>query len=481
MAFRIYPPIGIARVGNSPTEFYIGPEIPGHLGVELSAAGETAVTRYKADEDEVKRQAARFRLFEVPDGGGVPRPAQLPTGATVEWTVRLVNKKAAVQRGGTPPVQPTRPVPIANPAGRVIDPGLKLVAGANAPGVAFGDGEFLGRRVPLGEIRTDKDQHLLVLGGYGFSSSPTNAPLPSFYTNPGWHDDTSDGPVTARVRLAGDNTVDAAPAWVIVATPDYAPGIQGVVTLYDTLFQVGIDRFGVQPPVQVSFTQHVFPLLQRARRLRWVHADPNWLDVSDDWPRLADASAAQAGFRGNNAELVRSIRDILSRYDLTRQQKSVLDKWEAGTFASDWVGLPQPGGVTADGLTRAALDSTVGQGFFPGIEAGILLTDHSLYRSPFDFRIDHRQAAGGDLTAQMAVPWQADFFDCARSWWPSQRPDDVRVQAAGPAVDRWERGVNSHLGMVNNFAKLGFVTAQKDAQGNIVFAEDQRALADRFV
>jgi hypothetical protein len=35
--------------------------------------------------------------------------------------------------------------------------------------------------------------------------------------------------------------------------------------------------------------------------------------------------------------------------------------------------------------------------------------------------------------------------------------------------------------MVHNFSKLGFITAQKDAAGNIVFAEDQRASSDLLV
>ena len=78
MAFRIYPSIGIARLGNDLTQFYIGPEIPGHPGFDVDALGnETPIKQYKVDDDQIKRQAARFRLFEV-DGGGAPRPAQLP-------------------------------------------------------------------------------------------------------------------------------------------------------------------------------------------------------------------------------------------------------------------------------------------------------------------------------------------------------------------------------------------------------------------
>ena len=52
---KIHPAIGIARLGNSPTGFFIGPEKPG------------AHTRpkggYKDAQGRIKRQAARFRLF----------------------------------------------------------------------------------------------------------------------------------------------------------------------------------------------------------------------------------------------------------------------------------------------------------------------------------------------------------------------------------------------------------------------------------
>ena len=126
-------------------------------------------------------------------------------------------------------------------------------------------------------------------------------------------------------------------------------------------------------------------------------------------------------------------------------------------------------------MTRAALRSTVGRGFFPGIEAGIITQDPTIYASPFDFRLDHAQMRPGDLTAQMAVPWQADFLDCSGAWWPSQRPDNVRRIATSTDMIPWDREVDTHLDMVHNFAKLGFITAQRDAGGNIVFAEEQRA------
>jgi hypothetical protein len=50
---RIHPAIGIARLGNSPDAFFIGPERPGvvHSGP------------FKDEKGRIKRQAARFRLF----------------------------------------------------------------------------------------------------------------------------------------------------------------------------------------------------------------------------------------------------------------------------------------------------------------------------------------------------------------------------------------------------------------------------------
>lgn len=52
---KIHPAIGIARVGNSLTDYYVGPEKP---GVHTRPSG-----GYKDAKGAVKRQAARFRLF----------------------------------------------------------------------------------------------------------------------------------------------------------------------------------------------------------------------------------------------------------------------------------------------------------------------------------------------------------------------------------------------------------------------------------
>src|SRR5712671_1391611 len=103
MIYAIYPPIGIARVGNSPGEFFIGAETPDSPGMELLGDGsEQPVTRRKDAGFRMKRQAARFRIFEFDDAGGEGRPAQLPAGASVRWSVTLANKKDAVKRDPDP-------------------------------------------------------------------------------------------------------------------------------------------------------------------------------------------------------------------------------------------------------------------------------------------------------------------------------------------------------------------------------------------
>jgi hypothetical protein len=66
----------------------------------------------------------------------------------------------------------------------------------------------------------------------------------------------------------------------------------------------------------------------------------------------------------------------------------------------------------------------------------------------------------GFITEKMALPWQADFADCADYWWPSQRPVIVTKQDATQA--EWARGItgvqrNRHLNMVEFWSSLAHV------------------------
>lgn len=457
MAFKIFPPIGIARVGNSQDSFFVGPEVPGSPGIEIADDGsETRLVSYKTDSTKIKRQGARFRIFDV-DSGGNATPLVLATGDSIQWTVKLANKKSAVRRGLAPPSSASRPV--IEDADKVIEPASKNVAGANAPPKSFNDSDFEGRSVPLGDVRTDKNQNLIVLGGFGFSSSPSNSPIGSFYTNPGWHDDTSDGKVTARIiRANGDIEEDIAAAWCIISTPDYAASINGIVTLHDILTQVAIDNLGLAIPDQPSFTKDIFPILVSASSLRFVNLFPDFADISTDWTSLSNSSDASRPAREEALELVGEGVEFLSRFSLTNFQVNYLEKWVDGDFLTDWTGVPLPGAtITAEGLTRAALGGTVGQGFFPGIEAGRIVTDSTLYSSPFEYRFDSASIEPGDITALMAVPWQADFYECQGSWWPAQRPDSIFVSETNDTRAEWARGISGKRELVDKFPGLGFV------------------------
>ncbi len=55
--YVIHPCLGIARVGNSETEYFTGPEAPGE--VPRPEGG------YKDGDGRVKRQAARFRIYAM--------------------------------------------------------------------------------------------------------------------------------------------------------------------------------------------------------------------------------------------------------------------------------------------------------------------------------------------------------------------------------------------------------------------------------
>jgi hypothetical protein len=144
-----------------------------------------------------------------------------------------------------------------------------------------------------------------------------------------------------------------------------------------------------------------------------------------------------------------------------------LNDWVQGNFDDTPVSLSS--GLTAEGLTRSSLEGAAGQGFCPGIEAGIIVLDKTLYSVPFDLRFDHSQVNAGDITGLMAQPWQADFVDCNTEWWPTQRPD-VAPQSGG-AFEDWIRGADSKRLLVERHQRLGFIVQQGAAE---VFVEVER-------
>jgi hypothetical protein len=476
---KIHPAIGIARVGNStrPDGFFLGPEVPGE---SLPPPG-----GYKdpADVSIVLKQACRFWIFGYDERGELV--GELPANASVTWRVQLGNKKAewyefAGPDGETsPPTTPKRNPLVADRASLVITTTVEEIAGPNGQRPLVG---FLGiagnQPVTLGEMRTENDGKLLVLGGSGEASSWTKpiSPIADYVNNNGWHDTTSDGPVTARVVLDGVD-LPVTPAWVIVGPPDFAPAIDSIVTLYDVACQVAVERRWnpdpSDPSFPLTFTEHVLPMLRRAMQYQWVNRvalEGHGPDGPGDFePDLAKLGDPRAEFNVDRQRIFRWVRDpnleptsgeavrqaqrrFMPRLSgdegdntpdkfgtwltVTKAQYAMLLRWSQGDFK------PGPAvslrDLTPDGLDRAALEACTGGAFYPGIEAGWILRRSSQYNEfcRLDHRVPDRYTPGatglepGDVTKRSALPWQADFHDCRTAWWPAQRPDEVLTPEA---------------------------------------------------
>jgi L-Lysine epsilon oxidase N-terminal/L-lysine epsilon oxidase C-terminal domain/von Willebrand factor type A domain len=450
--YKIHPAIGIARVGNSSDEFFIGPE---RQGEEPNPSG-----GFKDAQCRVKRQAARFRIFAHHDDGTVEEITNAE--ADITWTVHLVNKKAANPgRNNT-----------ESAADLTIDPGTRTLNGPNQRKL-FDNGQikFSGApvtTVPLGEIRSDPENHLLVLGGFGKSASPPGTPLDGyFWASDDWYDDVSDGAVTAAIKIRADNSTPAVMgAWVIVAPPKFAPHQENVITLYDRVLQAMADGGLLTAPTVTSYTKDVYPILQRARDTGWVDrtfGSHTWPDpVTDGALRNAIFNRLKApGGGGGNMP---RINDSGTQDDrLTTIQYAHMQRWKDNSYTNDWTGVPSPqADITPDGLDRAALEACVGAAFFPGIEAGGLSGSRPIIvASNFvePFRLNHSIVSPGDITYVMALPWQNDFYQCADNWWPVPRPNYVTRQ--GMPDQAFIGGVVSGgQSMVDNWHKLGFVVRQ---------------------
>jgi len=481
--YKIHPAIGIARVGNHPSAFFIGPEALDSPGAEIGANGaETPVVRYK-DNGLIKRQAARFRIFrfEQDVAGTLQFVGEVTADdATIEWKVDLCNRKAALDHSpaDSHPAD-ARNTDIADRNSLIIrNPQPVTISGKSQPAKEF-NGHFLGKPVFLGDLRTDAKGRLLVLGGRGSSGSvPPGEDLPDFANNDKWHDDVSDGPVTATVKLNGaDQPTIAAhhPSWVAVAPPDFAPGINSIVTLCDVAFQAAIDKGALTPDAKPSFRRHIKPLIERAASLRWVNKFARWADLASvDMNALANTDAGSAQLRKDAAKSLKNpgLRDFV----MPAFMKTYIDQWVAGNFISDLNGT-DPAMPLPEQLDQAALDGCVGNNFFPGIEASINLRDKDIYARPF--RLDHTNLGKvfpGCLTEIMAVPWQADFLDCEGGvWWPTQRPDIAMTDAnniPGSQV-QWVAPIGDHQAMVDQVQRLGFIVPVQQGQQTVHVEQDR--------
>ena len=445
----IYPAIGIARLGNSESEYFLAPEVTDPLPEPPGF--------YRDPTGALKRQSIRFRVYGL-NAAGRAVTELTADNAEIRWTVHLANKKSAwyqfqialdIPEAGSAPPSWLRNITIADRSRLVIDPGLRYITGRHAgdgPAYRFDTGTFLGTRVYLGELRTDPQGRLIVFGGRGKSASYNGAKAVTFANNEGWHDDTADGPVTAEVTYAGQK-LQVDPAWIVVAPPNYAPLQKSVRTMWDLIRDVAITAGTLPKPVRPSFDRDIRPILERLSRLQWVNAGFaagfGWGASSDfDNPerleKLSRNSADTAEMRHVIANQFRDFdRDSWSPVPwpwvygdamnippaetprqnaaLTDTQLAMLQQWSAGDFDSDYVpGRTPPRHIEdlpvaeqPDMLDRASLEFCLADAFHPGCEMTWPMRTAGLYMAPF--RIAH--AAPGWIEPEYGPTLGADIIN----------------------------------------------------------------------
>src|SRR5262249_44361635 len=131
---KIFPCIGIARLGNSP-DYFVGPELPGDRSPPPGG--------YKDARCGIKRQAARFRLYGYENG--VLKQEITLADADIKWTVELANTKGSWHEfGGVdhPNLARRNNTDNVPPGPFNITPGARTLDGPNQK-AAFNTGTFM--------------------------------------------------------------------------------------------------------------------------------------------------------------------------------------------------------------------------------------------------------------------------------------------------------------------------------------------------
>jgi hypothetical protein len=449
----IHPSIGIARVGNSQDVFFIGPEV---------IAPEPPSNGFRDGTGALKRQAAQFRIFGY-NAGGEAVAELTADNAQIQWTVHVANKKAAwyqfqiamdipeaklatdptaVNPNGTPVVAPflrrNAALEGKDRSKLVIDPGPRTISGRDKEGAeyCFDTGMFFDTPVYLGELRTDKDGRLVFLGGRGVSTGYKGAKLTTFANNDWWHDDTSDGPVTATVSINGQ-AIPVDSAWVVTAPPNYAPAVIGVRSMYDLMWSVQVESGHLPTPEKVSFREHIQPILERLSNLQWVNrgfaAHFGWGGpLRFDEPKfLQRLSNKPVGSNSTDIALRRQIANMFRtpdrdgpswsewpwlygdaidvpnspRWHLTLSpiELRLLARWASGDFEDDYSpGWKPPQRLNQVKLAeqpamldRAALTFCLADAFHPGCEMTWPMRHPTIYSAPY--RVRHGTAGVPEL------------------------------------------------------------------------------------
>lgn len=480
-SFAVYPPVGIARVGNS-DQFFFASEIPGQASLTENG--------YKDDLGRVKKQAVRFRIYGMDEDGNVVKEITAADNAKIYWRVHIANRKAGWYQFNNALDLPGLGIPASfrnddlkgqDRLKLIIDPGPRTISGLDisGPDYHFTGGKFYDLEVPLGEVRTDGEGRLIVLGGDGKSASYNNSVAITFANNNGWHDDVSDGTVRATVDFEG-GTFEAVPATVVVTPPNFGQGLFPVVSMYDVVSDLYIRNSWMQKADKVIFYEHIYPILERTVQTQWVnqgfyilfgHNSPSDFTADDILRKLSDPSEAAKEIRekvfnwyrapnGNQYEpekIPPFYGDAFGDYEalpnvdlpLTDTQYKYMRCWAEGDFITGTLhGTISFDDLTpheqTEALTKAPLEECLGGPFHPGIEITWPFRNLVFWEKPFRVKLlpEHLQPADdygpllspaialaengpldgsgpGSLSRWLGVPWQTDEASCLSGYDPT--------------------------------------------------------------
>ncbi|SEC52005.1 hypothetical protein SAMN04489761_3215 [Tenacibaculum sp. MAR_2009_124] len=476
----IYPPIGIARIGNSP-EYFLASEVP---GVEPQPT-----EGYKDNEGRIKKQAVKFKIYAFDSNNNVLGELT-EKEANIKWHVHVANIKAAwyefnnaldLPKAGIP--SEYRNINEKHREKLAIKPSPIEISGTNLSGenYNFDDGEFYGTKVNLGNIETDAQGRVIFVPGNGDAQSKDNIPPTTFANNVGWHDDTCDGVIRATVEV-NNIPLEATPAMVAVTPPNFGPGLFGVVTMNDVVQDLFIREMEYPDPAAngVVFYEHIYPMLERMTNTQWVnegfamlfgHNSPSDFTNPEFVAMLAspDQSSQEVRqkvfewFRDPSSEAYKPQQvppfygDGFGEYEglsivdlpITQTQFNRLQKWAEGEFttgqlqpkkAFDELSLEEQ----LNALNQAPLEECLGGPFHPGIELTWPMRVKLMWSAPYRLKVvaknkDTRLAFGpllspqialsedgplsksgpGALTRWLGVPWQTDEASCLSGYNPS--------------------------------------------------------------
>ncbi|KAM6493633.1 hypothetical protein JOM56_009994 [Amanita muscaria] len=518
---EIFPPVGIARFGDSENEYFLAPEVPGRTS---PPAG---IDKFRDSEQKIRRQAVRFRVYAYDENnnnlGEINSKVVIGPAAqehyTLQWTVHVANKKAAHTafqgRYAQPPVTSLRnpnvqpDLDLDKREKLIVDPKQQPISQDSTDFVNL-KGTFQGSNkqvtdindVYLGQLQVDQAGRLIFVPGTGNAKSvadPNNfqPEIVSEFDSADWIDTACDGWVRVEVGTSQDpsSITKIIPlkhtATVITAPPKFVWGINSPTTLYDImedLYWRGGQPGWPDKPVVFDFLKDIWPVLNSAASISWTNNSalqghgpssnghfsskkvieifqggdtkkkndlktrifeklrkPDYEDPSQADGRYMPRLSGDNGDMPDPGQFPSGLKPDIKRFAaLTKLQYERFRKWKddaAFTLPTPWLPEPQQEKIEdltkndqPEYLTRASLETTIGDPLFPGIETywfAKLSSTYDFTVSNLDppFRVNH-QVQPGYFTRGLSLPWQCDFELCATHWWPSVRPDDVVPKAA---------------------------------------------------